>query len=39
MVETKNEATEAALLKVIETLEDGQKGFAEIGNGLQVTMH
>jgi len=32
---TKNEATEKVLLEVIEVLQDGQKGFAEIGEHLK----
>jgi len=35
MTETKNEATEKVLLEVIEILQDGQKGFAEIGDHLK----
>src|SRR5471030_388922 len=35
MTETKNEATEKVLLEVIEILQDGQKGFAEIGENLK----
>src|SRR5471032_479763 len=35
MTETKNEATEKVLLEVIEILQDGQKGFAEIGEHLK----
>jgi len=32
---TKNEKTEKVLLEVIEVLQDGQKGFAEIGEHLK----
>lgn len=32
---TKNRETERVLLGVIETLQDGQKGFAEVGEHLQ----
>ena len=32
---TKSEATEKVLLEVIEVLQDGQKGFAEIGEHLK----
>jgi len=32
---TKNEKTEQVLLEVIEVLQDGQKGFAEIGEHLK----
>ena len=35
MEHIKNEATEKVLLEVIEILQDGQKGFAEIGDHLK----